>query len=96
MGLVAVLSTCVTAGFAGVYFEMMLKDGTPTSLWIRNMQMYLCGIASTGFGVFVKDYSQVAEKGFFFGYNREVWAIVCKFFIFLVLARLNIFDHLID
>ncbi|CAD5216382.1 unnamed protein product [Bursaphelenchus okinawaensis] len=76
IGLVAVLATCVTAGFAGVYFEMMLKDGTPTSLWIRNMQMYFCGILSTFVGVAVKDGAQIQEKGFFYGYNAEVWAIV--------------------
>ncbi|CAD5222171.1 unnamed protein product [Bursaphelenchus xylophilus] len=76
VGLVAVLATCVTAGFAGVYFEMMLKDGTPTSLWIRNMQMYFCGIISTGVGVLAKDSEHLQTKGFFHGYNAEVWAIV--------------------
>jgi hypothetical protein len=38
-GLFAVLATCVTAGFAGVYFEKMLKDGSSTPFWIRNLQM---------------------------------------------------------
>uniref|UniRef100_A0A1I7UJD0 UDP-galactose transporter n=1 Tax=Caenorhabditis tropicalis TaxID=1561998 RepID=A0A1I7UJD0_9PELO len=44
VGLSAVLATCVTAGFAGVYFEKMLKDGGSTPFWIRNMQMYSCGV----------------------------------------------------
>lgn len=46
VGLSAVLATCVTAGFAGVYFEKMLKDGGSTPFWIRNMQMYSCGVVS--------------------------------------------------
>lgn len=48
VGLSAVLATCVTAGFAGVYFEKMLKDGGSTPFWIRNMQMYSCGVVSFG------------------------------------------------
>uniref|UniRef100_A0A8R1HQL3 Uncharacterized protein n=1 Tax=Caenorhabditis japonica TaxID=281687 RepID=A0A8R1HQL3_CAEJA len=47
VGLSAVLATCVTAGFAGVYFEKMLKDGGSTPFWIRNMQMYSCGVVSS-------------------------------------------------
>ncbi|KAI6239166.1 hypothetical protein M3Y99_00620800 [Aphelenchoides fujianensis] len=76
IGLVAVLCTCVTAGFAGVYFEKMLKDETNTSLWIRNMQMYMCGVVSAGIGVIGKDSAHLWSKGFFFGYSREVWFVI--------------------
>jgi UDP-sugar transporter A1/2/3 len=76
--LIAVLSTCVTAGFAGVYFEKMLKDGTSTSLWIRNMQMYLCGVVSTSIGLFAKDSDHLRTKGFFWGYSNEVWCVIGK------------------
>lgn len=38
IGLVAVLSGCVTSGFSGVYFEKILK-GSSTSIWIRNIQL---------------------------------------------------------
>ena len=31
---------CMTSGFAGVFFEMMLKSGGGnTSVWIRNVQL---------------------------------------------------------
>ncbi|KAI6177333.1 hypothetical protein M3Y97_00895300 [Aphelenchoides bicaudatus] len=76
VGLVAVLSTCVTAGFAGVYFEKMLKDGTSTSLWIRNIQMYTCGIISTSIGLFAKDSEHLRTKGFFWGYSNEVCCVI--------------------
>jgi UDP-sugar transporter A1/2/3 len=38
MGFGAVLLASMTSGFAGVYFERILKTG-PTSVWIRNIQL---------------------------------------------------------
>jgi hypothetical protein len=38
MGFGAVLSATLTSGFAGVYFEKILKTG-PTSVWVRNIQL---------------------------------------------------------
>jgi UDP-sugar transporter A1/2/3 len=40
--LIAVLSACLSSGFASVYFEKILK-GTKTSLWIRNIQLGTSG-----------------------------------------------------
>ncbi|CAO4370696.1 unnamed protein product [Caenorhabditis nigoni] len=75
IGLSAVLATCVTAGFAGVWFEKMLKDGGSTPFWIRNMQMYSCGVISASIACLI-DYSRISEKGFFFGYTDKVYAVV--------------------
>lgn len=38
VGLIAVLMACVSSGFAGVYFEKILKE-TSQSLWLRNIQL---------------------------------------------------------
>lgn len=38
MGLMAVLIACFSSGFAGVYFEKILKE-TKQSVWIRNIQL---------------------------------------------------------
>ena len=38
MGFGAVLMATLTSGFAGVYFEKILKTG-PTSVWMRNIQL---------------------------------------------------------
>ncbi|EGT56748.1 CBN-UGTP-1 protein [Caenorhabditis brenneri] len=75
VGLSAVLATCVTAGFAGVYFEKMLKDGGSTPFWIRNMQMYSCGVISASIAC-LTDFTRISEKGFFFGYTDKVYAVV--------------------
>lgn len=37
-GLMAVLMACVSSGFAGVYFEKILKE-TKQSVWVRNIQL---------------------------------------------------------
>lgn len=38
VGLMAVLMACVSSGFAGVYFEKILKE-TKQSVWVRNIQL---------------------------------------------------------
>ncbi|VDM49625.1 unnamed protein product [Toxocara canis] len=76
LGLMAVLLTCVTAGFAGVYFEMMLKDGTSTPLWIRNLQMYSCGVISASAACYLGDFDAILSRGFFHGYNYKVISII--------------------
>lgn len=38
VGLMAVLMACVSSGFAGVYFEKILKE-SKQSVWLRNIQL---------------------------------------------------------
>lgn len=68
--------------FLGVYFEKVLKS-SDTSLWVRNIQMYLSGIVMTLFGVYMSDGAQVLEKGFFYGYTYYVWFVICKYLVVL-------------
>lgn len=64
---------CVT----GVYFEKVLKS-SETSLWVRNIQMYISGIIVTLIGVYMTDGQHVIEKGFFYGYTSWVCCVVCE------------------
>uniref|UniRef100_A0A667Z141 Solute carrier family 35 member A1 n=1 Tax=Myripristis murdjan TaxID=586833 RepID=A0A667Z141_9TELE len=75
LGFVAIAIAVLCSGFAGVYFEKVLKS-SDTSLWIRNIQMYLSGIVVTLAGVYMTDGSNVIEKGFFFGYTPWVCFVV--------------------
>ncbi|CAM9566023.1 unnamed protein product [Ectocarpus sp. 8 AP-2014] len=75
LGLVMVLLACCTSGFAGVYFEKVLK-GTSVSLWVRNMQLSGFGILLGAGCVWFKDGQAVSENGFFYGYNYAVWMAI--------------------
>lgn len=72
-GAIAVAVLC--SGFAGVYFEKVLKS-SDTSLWVRNIQMYLSGIVVTLVGAYLSDGAEIKEKGFFYGYTYYVWFVI--------------------
>jgi UDP-sugar transporter A1/2/3 len=76
VGLVAVLCAACTSGFAGVYFERILKNGSNVTLWIRNIQMGLPSVIIALLTVYVEDYHEVTTKGFFVGYNPIVLLVI--------------------
>lgn len=75
IGLGAIVIACFLSGFAGVYFEKILK-GSSVSIWIRNVQLSCIAIPFGIIGLLISDYATVSEKGFFFGYNYLTWAVV--------------------
>lgn len=75
VGFVCVLAAACTSGFAGVYFESILK-GSKTSLWVRNIQMGLPSVVLALFSAFVKDGSDIARRGFFSGYTPLVISVI--------------------
>jgi UDP-galactose transporter len=75
VGLVAVLSACVTSGLAGVYLEKILKQ-TDASIWLRNIQLAICGSALGLLGAVWQDGAKIQEGGFLQGYNRLVWGVI--------------------
>ncbi|GAB1599196.1 UDP-galactose translocator-like isoform X1 [Argonauta hians] len=76
IGLLAVIISCIMSGFAGVYFEKILK-GTKPNLWLRNVQLGFLGTIIGIITMEIKDGFQVKEKGFFFGYDWVVWLVIC-------------------
>ena len=74
--LVAVLVSCFMSGFAGVYFEKILK-GTRQSVWLRNIQLGALGVVIGLITMYANDGAKVSEKGFFHGYDSVVWFVVC-------------------
>ncbi|XP_016098624.1 UDP-N-acetylglucosamine transporter-like isoform X1 [Sinocyclocheilus grahami] len=75
MGLLAVLVACFSSGFAGVYFEKILKE-SKQSVWVRNIQLGLFGLIFGLGGVFVYDGERVRENGLFQGYNGLTCTVV--------------------
>lgn len=74
-GLAAVVASCLSSGFAGVYFEKILK-GSSGSVWLRNLQLGLFGTALGLVGLWWAEGTAVAHRGFFFGYTPAVWGVV--------------------
>ena len=76
VGMLAVLMACVTSGFAGVYFEKLLKQGRPVSLFMRNFQLAFYGVIIGQGGVLVNDRALVLEGGYFQGYGTPVYVVI--------------------
>ncbi|KAK7508402.1 hypothetical protein BaRGS_00000641, partial [Batillaria attramentaria] len=77
VGLMAVLAMCLSSGFAGVYFEKILKSSSQ-SLWAKNVQMALSSVILGLLAVAWFDSSPVEEHGFFQGYNLLTVIIVLQ------------------
>ena len=76
LGLFAVIVSCLMSGFAGVYFEKILK-GTKQSIWLRNVQLGVLGTVIGFITMELKEGEKVRDMGFFFGYDSLVWVVIC-------------------
>lgn len=76
VGLVAVLCACFSSGFAGVYFEKLVKTGAQPSVVIRNLQLGVFSLIFGAVAVIYNDFDSIQESGFFQGYNTLVFVII--------------------
>ena len=76
VGFMAVLTACFLSGFAGVYFEKILKGSHEVSLWIRNLQLAAFAIPFGLVQTFITDGEELSSKGFFHGYSLLTWVVV--------------------
>merc|ERR1712013_412736 len=77
IGFTAALTACMLSGFAGVYFEKILK-GSDISVWMRNVQLAILSVPLGLCTAFVKDGSKMSEHGFLHGYDSFVWFTVAQ------------------
>ncbi|KAJ1349343.1 hypothetical protein KIN20_004893 [Parelaphostrongylus tenuis] len=84
LGFCAVLVACCLSGFAGIYFEKILK-GSNVSVWVRNIQLALPSIFFALFFAFAKDHDQIFSDGgspsaiwdhMLYGFDWAVWSAV--------------------
>ncbi|XP_043941784.1 UDP-N-acetylglucosamine transporter-like isoform X2 [Protopterus annectens] len=75
IGLLAVFIVCCSSGFAGVYFEKILKETKP-SLWVRNIQLGISGISFGIIVVLIFDLEHVKQYGVLQGFNYITWIVI--------------------
>lgn len=75
VGFAAVLIACCLSGFAGVYFEKILKDTAHVSLWIRNIQLSVVALPIGLIQIIFFD-KGVAQKGPFHGFTLLTWVCI--------------------
>ncbi|CAJ0558576.1 unnamed protein product, partial [Mesorhabditis spiculigera] len=73
IGFSAVIVACCLSGFAGIYFEKILKGSAPVSLWMRNVQMSVFAIPASMIAVLVQDGEFVQSHGLLYGFDNIVW-----------------------
>lgn len=76
LGFAAILIACCLSGFAGVYFEKILKNTSHVSLWIRNIQLSVVAIPIGLIQVLFLDPKHVQTKGFFYGFTTLTWLCI--------------------
>ncbi|KAF9336079.1 hypothetical protein BG006_009773 [Podila minutissima] len=74
VGLFAVLTSCISSGFAGCYFEKILK-GHETDMWVRNLQLGISGTLFSFLAMFY-DRQKIMEGGMLQGYSMATWLVV--------------------
>ncbi|CAG8448455.1 6652_t:CDS:2 [Ambispora gerdemannii] len=75
IGLIAVITSCISSGFAGCYFEKVLKS-SDTSMWVRNIQLGFSGSTFSVLAMILYDGKEIFNDGFFQGYNSLTFAVV--------------------
>jgi len=82
VGVLAVLGACCTSGFAGVYFELVLKpradqgNRPPPCVWAKNLQLSSFALIIALITAFIKDHKAILADGFFQGYSPLVLSVI--------------------
>lgn len=77
IGFMAVITSCVSSGFAGCYFEKILKT-SDTSMWVRNIQLGISGALFSLVGMLAYDMQPIMEGGLLQGYDWLTWIVVAN------------------
>lgn len=77
IGLIAVITSCISSGFAGCYFEKILKT-SDTSMWVRNIQLGISGAFFSLVGMLAYDIQPIMEGGLLQGYDWLTWIVVAN------------------
>jgi len=76
LGFLAILTACCLSGFAGVYFEKILKDSAHVSLWIRNIQLSAATIPIGMLQLVIAERENIMTNGLLFGFTPLTWLCI--------------------
>ncbi|KAM3725372.1 UDP-galactose/UDP-N-acetylglucosamine transporter srf-3 [Dirofilaria immitis] len=62
LGFLAAVFACILSGFAGIYFEKILKTSPSVSVWMRNVQLAIFGIPSSFFNSIMQDHEIIFNE----------------------------------
>lgn len=77
IGFVAVLTACFSSGFAGVFYEKLVKQSSQPSVIIRNLQLGIFSLIFSSFAMLYYNSSEIFSLGMFYGYTKPVVAVIC-------------------
>ena len=75
-GFMAVLVACFSSGYAGVFYEKLVKSSSQPSVIIRNLQLGLFSLLFSLSGMIYYSSEEIATRGMFYGYTKSVMAII--------------------
>lgn len=80
LGVAAVLTMCVSSGFAGVYTEKILKSGggSAGSMWVKNTRLSVSSVLVGLLYLYGVEGSVVMERGFLYGYQAVTWLVILQ------------------
>jgi len=76
LGILAVITACFSSGFAGVFYEKLVKQSSQPSVVIRNLQLGLFSLLFSLTGMLYYNYSDILEAGLLQGYTAPVVAVI--------------------
>ncbi len=78
LGLGAVLISCLTSGFSGVYFEFILKKSKTkqSSLHVKNFQLAFWSLLLAIGLIVYRDFFKIQQHGLFQGFDKIVIAVI--------------------
>jgi len=96
LGLISIFTAATTSGFAGIYFERVMKSGKHT-MWMRNLESAAFSIIFGLIAVYFKDYEQIKKEGFFQNYDEYTVIVILlqAFGGMIIVAVVNYTDNII-
>ena len=76
LGFSAVLIACFSSGYAGVYYEKLVKHSSQPSIVIRNLQLGIFSLIFSFSGMVYYSSAEIFQHGMFYGYTAPVWSII--------------------